>query len=81
MGRPRGTFTKRAREVKLKERAAAKAARREAQRGKPRDGKGPPIEALTPEEMGLGLGGGVGGGIDALGPDATDDDAPSPDSD
>ena len=51
MGRPRGTFSKRNREMKLKERAQAKAARRAARKDEVRVGKGPPIEAATPSDL------------------------------
>jgi hypothetical protein len=48
MGRPRGTFSKRDREMKLKERAKAKADRLAARRAEIRTTKGPPIEAADP---------------------------------
>ena len=51
MGRPRGTFSKRNREMKLKERAQAKQARRAARKDEVRVGKGPPIEAATPSDL------------------------------
>jgi hypothetical protein len=48
MATQRPAFAKRDREMKLKDKARAKAERREARRAAPRSGKGPPIEADEP---------------------------------
>ncbi|HEX3757157.1 MAG TPA: hypothetical protein VHW23_00560 [Kofleriaceae bacterium] len=45
MATQRPAFAKRDREMKLRDKARAKAERREARRSTPRAGKGPPIEA------------------------------------
>jgi len=49
MGRPRGTFSKRNRETKLKERAQRKAERRAARKSEVRTEKGPPTD-INPVE-------------------------------
>jgi hypothetical protein len=48
MASQRPAFAKRDREMKLKDKARAKAERREARKANPRAGKGPPIEAGEP---------------------------------
>lgn len=48
MASQRPAFAKRDREMKLKDKARAKAERREARKANPRAGKGPPIEADEP---------------------------------
>ena len=49
MARSQSTFAKRDREQKRKERAQSKEARRAARKAEVRVGKGPPIEAATPD--------------------------------
>ena len=52
MSSQRPSFAKRDREMKLKDRARAKAERRAARKAQPRTGNGPPIAELEPPDTG-----------------------------
>jgi hypothetical protein len=67
MSNQRPSFAKREREMKLKDKARAKAERRAARRAEPRTGHGPPIAAEEP-------------GMTASSPDAGPDQSASPPS-